>query len=1184
MVKSRQIVRTVVFTILALATLIAGAGQALAGNVSPTEGSPQTSNTLTLSSGNPVFANTVTGAEIVGHFPFNGSHFNATSVTVLNDYTVSATFPAGCVGGITYSVFVYTNDPFNPSVNPGDFTCVAPPNVTGVSPSSGTTLGGTTIYISGSNLNGATAVTVGGTAALNVSVPNSNTIVATTPAGTAGAASVVVTTVGGSNAANSFFTYVLPPAPTVTSITPNSGPNTGGTSVTITGTHLGGATSVTIGGGAASGVTIVDDNTITATTPSGILGAADVAVTTPSGTGTGVGLFTYVPPPPTVTAIGPTNGPTAGGTFVTITGNYFTGATAVTIGGTPVTSFNVTGPNSITAITAPHAAGVALDVVVTTPYGIGTGVDPMSKYTYGTPPPTVFSVSPALGPIAGGTPITIGGADFTGATSVTIGGSSVAFTVVDASHITATTPPHAEGSVNVTVTTPIGTGTGVSLFTYTPPPPTVISITPASGPTTGFTPVTITGTKFTGAVMVTIGGTAATGVVVVNDNTITAITPAGVAGAANVVVTTPAGAGTGIGLYTYITPPPGATPAPTVTSISPTSGTTLGGTAVTITGTDFTGATSVTIGGNPATGVTVVNATTITAISPAHAAGATDVIVITPNGAGLGSGIYTYVTPGPTVSAISPSSGPIVGGTFVTITGTNFVNGATTVTIGGNAATGLTVVNSTTITATTPAHAAGAVNVVVVTPGGNGTVVFIYQTPAPTVTAVSPSSGPTTGGTAVTITGANLSGATAVKFGTSNAASFTVISATQITATSPAGSLGSVYVTVTTPGGTSAPSAGAQFTYSVPSDSQKLHTLQTSITPMVAQISGQAIAGAIDGAIAAGFSGDPQALTSNGSGFTYYFEAAPDEQRTATTAPDSGPLGYAAAPAESTSRVDDAFEALGYNRKRAARVRPRPIVSERKWLAWIDFRGTGSNSRGGGNDIKGTQANVLAGLTYKLTPDFLVGMLGGYEYFNYTSDTLSGKMTGSGWTVGTYLGWRITQNVRLDAAVAGSSIGYDASAGTATGNFTGTRFLASGGLTGTYRWQAYIFEPSARLYGLWETEKAYTDSLGTAQPERKFTSGRASGGAKVSYPLGQRGAVSYTPYVGLYGDYYFASDDASTAGLTSTPLMQGWSARVTTGIGMRFDRGAQVSIGGELGGIGGNTTTWTVRARGSVPF
>jgi hypothetical protein len=55
---------------------------------------------------------------------------------------------------------------------------------------------------------------------------------------------------------------------------------------------------------------------------------------------------------------------------------------------------------------------------------------------------------------------------------------------------------------------------------------------------------------------------------------------------------------------------------------------------------------------------------------------------------------------------------------------------------------------------------------------------------------------------------------------------------------------------------------------------------------------------------------------------------------------------------------------------------------------------------------------------------------------------------------------------------------------------------------------AYIFEPSARVYALWESEKAYTDSLGTAQAERNFTSGRASGGAKVSYPIARAGQRS----------------------------------------------------------------------------
>ncbi|HEV3070726.1 MAG TPA: carboxypeptidase regulatory-like domain-containing protein [Solirubrobacteraceae bacterium] len=95
------------------------------------------------------------------------------------------------------------------------------------------------------------------------------------------------------------------------------------------------------------------------------------------------------------------------------------------------------------------------------------------------------------------------------------------------------------------------------------------------------------------------------------------------------------------------------------------------------------------------------------------------------------------------------------------------------------------------------------------------TVAFLLQSVSvrvPTVTKVEPASGPAAGGTSVTITGTGFSGASAVKFGSANATSFTVNSATSITATSPTGS-GTVDVTVTTPGGTSATSAADRFTY-----------------------------------------------------------------------------------------------------------------------------------------------------------------------------------------------------------------------------------------------------------------------------------------------------------------------------------------------------------------------------------
>ncbi len=83
----------------------------------------------------------------------------------------------------------------------------------------------------------------------------------------------------------------------------------------------------------------------------------------------------------------------------------------------------------------------------------------------------------------------------------------------------------------------------------------------------------------------------------------------------------------------------------------------------------------------------------------------------------------------------------------------------------------------------------------------------------PTVTAITPTSGPTTGGTTVTITGTNLTGATAVYFGNSKVTNVTVDSSTEVTATSPAGSAGTVDVTVKTRSGTSATSSADQFTY-----------------------------------------------------------------------------------------------------------------------------------------------------------------------------------------------------------------------------------------------------------------------------------------------------------------------------------------------------------------------------------
>ena len=115
-------------------------------------------------------------------------------------------------------------------------------------------------------------------------------------------------------------------SPTVTKVEPVEGPTAGGTSVTITGTELINATGVSFGLTAATSYTVNSATQITATAPAGSASTVDVTVTTPGGTSTANpnDHYTYVPAP-TVTKVEPVEGPTAGGTSVTITGNELHG-------------------------------------------------------------------------------------------------------------------------------------------------------------------------------------------------------------------------------------------------------------------------------------------------------------------------------------------------------------------------------------------------------------------------------------------------------------------------------------------------------------------------------------------------------------------------------------------------------------------------------------------------------------------------------------------------------------------------------------------------------------------------------------------------------------------------------------------------------------------------------------------
>jgi len=269
----------------------------------------------------------------------------------------------------------------------------------------------------------------------------------------------------------------------------------------------------------------------------------------------------------------------------------------------------------------------------------------------------------------------------------------------------------------------------------TNPAPSITSISPTSGSVNGGTSVTITGVNFSSGASVKFGSNFATNVSVNSSTSITAVTPAASStGAVPVTVSNPDGQSAVLNSFTY-------TPAgPSVTSITPNNGPTNGGTPITITGIGFVNGATVTIGGIAARNVVFVNSTTITAITPVgpanqQATQAQDVVVHNPDGSALTLAHgFTWSIPNLNITLISANSGPPSGGEQVLIEGTGFTSAVTqTVTFGGVPATNVQVLDAVTLRVTTPAHAAGAVDVVVTIGGNSRTVTggFIYQTPPP---------------------------------------------------------------------------------------------------------------------------------------------------------------------------------------------------------------------------------------------------------------------------------------------------------------------------------------------------------------------------------------------------------------------------------------------------------------------
>ncbi len=460
------------------------------------------------------------------------------------------------------------------------------------------------------------------------------------------------------------------PAPTVASISPSSGNAGGGTGVAITGSGFLAGASVMLGGTAATGVRVVNSTSIMATTAAHPAATVDVVVTnTDSQSGTLSGGYTY------------STGSSGGISFVQ-------GASG------PST---IQPQNSTVVVAYPNAQTAGDLNIVTVGWADASSVISSVADNMGN------TYSPAVGPTAGtGLQQSIYYAKniAAGNNTVTVKFNQAAafpdIRILEYSGLDLSVPLDATAAE-------VGSGTNASSGTATTASAKELIF---GAGTTGGAAFIGAGTGFTSRIIDTFGNIA-------EDQTVTS--------AGNYTATAPNGSGNWVmQAATFRASGQGVSnPPPTIVAISPASGTINGGTALTVTGTGFLPGATLSLAGTPANNVSVVSNTTISATTPAHAAGTVDIVVTNTDAkTGQLSQGFTYTAvsnPAPTITAISPSSGPTTGGTAVQITGTGFAAGAT-VSLPDIPATNVSVLSSTSITATTPAHFAGAVNVVVINP------------------------------------------------------------------------------------------------------------------------------------------------------------------------------------------------------------------------------------------------------------------------------------------------------------------------------------------------------------------------------------------------------------------------------------------------------------------------------------
>ncbi|MBW1910616.1 MAG: IPT/TIG domain-containing protein, partial [Deltaproteobacteria bacterium] len=623
-----------------------------------------------------------------------------------------------------------------------------PPVITRISPESGVTQGGTLVKIWGRNFRASDTWDFGGSPAGlqtftspggNQQIIDSNFVrVLTTSHEDAETVSVSVISRSGTTTVDDLYAYTTAP-PEITTISPNKGFPDGGSTTWIFGNNFTDDMAVDFGGSPATITKFRNTSLVRVRTSAHDPGLVSVTATTPNGSVTNYGSFTYLDTIPTTSYLWPNNGVLEGNTYVIVRGrNFKESGTTVFFGEIEQGDITVRNSNSLRLKTASSPTPGAVDVLVTTDEGTAVLEN---GFVYTEEKPTITRVYPLQGLTSGNQRLYIYGTNFTENTVVKL--DNVEHPIDRFYHsgrIRIRTLAHDTGKVDVTVENQRGASTlerGYEYVEELPPEapegvPFIRYLTPAKGPKSGGTLITIVGENFSEEMTVLLDAEPANVQRYYNDTKIRILTPAVSApGPVDITVSDEDGSTTLTDAFVYTNDPP------VIKTLIPAHGFVYGGTYITVYGSHFSKDIELRLGGIKAVLDRFYHSEAARFQTAPGTEGSCDVTVTTPYGSTTLSQGYTYATYGPQITKINPNHGPPSGGNSVTITGSYFAPD-TRIYFGDVEATDVRYHNTRRISMSAPqkpAEIAPTADITVVTSFGQ-TIdpdAYTYDTDAPTV-------------------------------------------------------------------------------------------------------------------------------------------------------------------------------------------------------------------------------------------------------------------------------------------------------------------------------------------------------------------------------------------------------------------------------------------------------------------